>query len=243
MDAANVGVDETCGPWGGGGSGVFEPEGFTGGERTQPVEVAIAIDVKALAVDALACSARERVKEGFLPIGPGEEADFAGVAGDDIDLAISGVVAGGGGGDDAAFVFADEVFFPEGSGGKIWQEGGEEEGGEREDARMHGTRLMEERMKSILQGGEAPWAVWEGGVVLCGRWLCVKRVSRPFRACNFFVLAPGVAPRALFSRPFGALFFRGLCSFVSLRRLLRALVPLKAKKQFEGEALSRVSFD
>ena len=113
MDATDVGVDEASSPRFGGVSRILEPEGFAGRERTKPIEVAIVIDVKALAVDALACSTREGVEEGFLPIGSDEEADFARVAGDDINFAIAGVVASGGRIDGSAFVFADEVFFPD----------------------------------------------------------------------------------------------------------------------------------
>ena len=89
-------------------------------------------------MDALAAArARERADESFLPVGCGEEADLAGVAGDDISFAIAGVVARGGGGDHAAFVFADGVLFPDGFCGEGWDKGADEESGEGEKARSH----------------------------------------------------------------------------------------------------------
>lgn len=126
---------------------------FGGPAGVKEVEVAIAIE--ALAVNALGVPARERVDEGFLPVGSDEEADLARVAGDDIDLAIAGVVACGGSGDHAAFVFANGVLLPNGLCREGWKKWGNEESGEGKKERVHGGSGC--RMKVEGRGPQIGW--------------------------------------------------------------------------------------
>jgi len=63
----------------------------------------------------------ERVYHGFFPSRGFEETDLALVAGDDINLSVSGVVCCSSGSDDAPFVFADGMLFPIGVGDESLQ--------------------------------------------------------------------------------------------------------------------------